>query len=184
MAGLAFRLTQVKGRHAGRRRLMERATARAIPRKKGDYMYKNILVPTDGSPLSRKAVLASVRLAKALGATVTGFYAAPPATPVEYRGMLPVGYSDPAVRARLIKRTAEQRLAVIEKAARAAGVRCKVEHVTDDFPADAILTAARRNRCDCIFMASHGRHGFKPSLLGSQTQKVLAQSKVPVVVHR
>jgi nucleotide-binding universal stress UspA family protein len=147
-------------------------------------MYKHILLPTDGSPLARKAILAGIKLARTLGARVTGFYAAPPATPVEYRGLLPVGYSDPAARARVIEKAAAKHLAVIEAAARAARVRCRVEHVTDDFPADAIVSAARRNKCDLIFIASHGRHGFKPSLLGSQTQKVLAQSKVPVLVQR
>jgi nucleotide-binding universal stress UspA family protein len=147
-------------------------------------MYKNILLPTDGSPLSRKAIRAGVKLARAVGAKVTGFYAAPPATPVEYRGMFPVGYSDPVARARVIERTAARNLAVIVEAARAARVRCTVEHVTNDFPAEAILAAAKRNRCDLIYISSHGRHGFKPSLLGSQTQKVLAQSRIPVTVHR
>jgi nucleotide-binding universal stress UspA family protein len=147
-------------------------------------MYKHILLPTDGSPLSRAAVAAGVKLAAATGARVTGFYAAPPATPVEYRGFLPVGYRDPTERARLIEQTAERHLAVAEKAANAAGVRCKVEHVTDDFPAEAIVAASRRNKCDLIFMASHGRRGFKASMLGSHTQKVLTLSKIPVLVHR
>ena len=147
-------------------------------------MYKNILLPTDGSPLAREAILAGVKFAKAVGARVTGFYAAPPATPLEYRGMFPVGYADPATRARVIEKTATQYLAVIKEAAKAAGVRCSVEHVTDDFPADAIVAAAKRYKCDVIFIASHGRHGFKASLLGSQTHKVLAQSPTPVVVHR
>ena len=147
-------------------------------------MYKNILIPTDGSALSHEAIAAGVKLAKALGARVTGFYAAPPATPLEYKGMFPIGYADTAERARAIEKTANGNLAVIEKAAKAAGVRCKVEHVTDDFPADAIVAAAMRNKCDVIFIASHGRHGFRDSMLGSQTQKVLAQSKIPVIVHR
>jgi nucleotide-binding universal stress UspA family protein len=73
---------------------------------------------------------------------------------------------------------------VIEDAAKAAGVPCKLEHVTDDYPADAIVAAAKRNKCDLIFMASHGHSGFKSSLLGSQTHKVLAQSKVTVTIHR
>ena len=147
-------------------------------------MYKHILLPTDGSPLARGAVRAGIKLAKSIGAKVTGFYAAPPATPIEYRGMLPVAYADPAQHARLIKSAAARHLAVIEKAAKAAGVRCKVEHVTDDYPAEAIILAAKRNKCDLSFMASHGRRGFRSSLLGSQTQKVLAQSKVTVLVHR
>ena len=147
-------------------------------------MYKNILLPTDGSPLSRKAILAGVKLARAVGARVTGFYAAPPATPFEYRGMLPVGYADPAERVRVIERTATKHLSVIKQAARTAGVRCAVEHVTSDFPADAIVAAAKRNKCDLIFISSHGRPGLAGVLLGSETQKVLAHSKIPVLVCR
>jgi nucleotide-binding universal stress UspA family protein len=147
-------------------------------------MYKHILLPTDGSPLSRAAITAGLKLAKAVGAKVTGFYAAPPATPLEYRGMLPVGYSDPAIRAKVIEKTAERHLAAIARAAKAVRVRCRVYHETSDFPADAIIAAAKRNRCDLILLSSHGRHGFRPSLLGSQTQKVLAKSSIPVLVHR
>lgn len=147
-------------------------------------MYKHILIPTDGSPLASEAIQAGVTLAQKLGAKVTGFYAAPPATPLEYKGIFPVGYGDPVERAKAIEKAAGQHLAVIEKAAQAAGVRCKVEHATDDYPADAIVAAARRNKCDLIFMASHGRSGFRASMLGSQTQKVLSQSKIAVLVHR
>lgn len=147
-------------------------------------MYKHILIPTDGSPLARQAVQAGVKLAQKLGAKVTGFYAAPPATPLEYKGMFPVGYDEPVDRARAIEKAANRHLAVVEKAAKAAGVRCQVEHVTDDYAAEAIIAAAKRNKCDLIFMGSHGRRGFKSSLLGSQTQKVLSRSKIPVLVHR
>ena len=147
-------------------------------------MYKHILLPTDGSALARGAVRAGIKFAKAVGAKVTGFYAAPPATPLEFKGLLPVGYTDPAEHARLIERAAARYLAVIEQAAKAAGVRCKLEHITSDYPADAIVAAAIRNKCDLIVMASHGHRGFTASLLGSQTQKVLAQSKVTVMVYR
>ena len=147
-------------------------------------MYKHILLPTDGSALARGAVRAGIKFAKSVGAKVTGFYAAPPATPLEFKGLLPVGYTDPAEHARLIERAAARYLAVIEQAATAAGVRCKLEHVTSDYPADAIVAAAIRNKCDLIFMASHGHRGFTASLLGSQTQKVLAQSKLTVMVYR
>src|SRR5262245_55375397 len=147
-------------------------------------MYKHILIPTDGSAISRKAVAAGVKLAKAMGAKVTGFYAAPPATPLEFRGLIPVGYTDPAKHARAIEKAAASHLAVVEKAARAAGVRCRVAHVTDDFPAEAIVAAAKKHGCDLIFMASHGRRGFKSSMLGSHTQKVLTLSPVPVLVDR
>lgn len=147
-------------------------------------MYKHILIPTDGSALARAAAAAGVRLAKKLGARVTGFHAAPPATPVEYKGLWPVGYREPARAARLIEKVARKHLAVVEEAARRAGVRCKVEHVTSDFPAEAIVAAARRNGCDLVFMPTHGRRGFRNSMLGTQTQKVLALAKIPVLVHR
>ena len=147
-------------------------------------MYKHILIPTDGSPLARSAIEAGVELAQKIGAKVTGFYAAPPATPLEYKGLLPVGYDEPVDRARAIEEMAHRYLEVIEKTAKAAGVPCKVEHVTNDYPADAIIAAAERNKCELIFMATHGRGGLRRSMLGSQTQKVLSQSKIPVLVHR
>lgn len=146
-------------------------------------MYKHILIPTDGSKLSHRAVVAGVKLAKAVGARVTGFYASPPATPLEYKGLLPV-YIDPQKHARAIESATAQYLEAIERTAKAAGVRCRTASVTSDFPADAIVAAAKRYGCDLIFIASHGRRGFRTSMLGSQTQKVLAQSKVPVLVDR
>ena len=133
-------------------------------------MYKNILIPTDGSPLSRKAAANGTKLANLVGAKVTGFYAAPPATPLEH--------------ARDIEEAAAEYLSVIDKAAKAAGVPCETVSVTNDFPADAIIAAAKKHGCDLIFIASHGRHGFKDSMLGTQTQKVLEQSPVPVLVDR
>jgi nucleotide-binding universal stress UspA family protein len=147
-------------------------------------MYKNILIPTDGSALSRKAAVNGVKLARAVGAKVTGFYAAPPATPIEYKGILPVGYAPPEKHARLIEKAVAGYLGFIEKTAKAAGVPCKTAHLTSDFPADAIVAAAQRLKCDLIFMASHGRRGLTGLLLGSQTQKVLLESRVPVLVDR
>ena len=62
---------------------------------------------------------------------------------------------------------------------------CQVKHVTSDYPADAIVAAAEKYKCDLIFMGSHGRHGMRrDSMLGTQTQRVLAESKIPVLVHR
>jgi nucleotide-binding universal stress UspA family protein len=147
-------------------------------------MYKHILIPTDGSPLSRKAIVNGVKLAKEVGAKVTGFFAAPAATPVVYKGFMPVGYMTPEEHAAVIEKSAASYLGAIEKAARAAGVRCKCIHVTDEFPADAILAVAKKERCDLIFMASHGRRGISAVLLGSETQKVLTHSKIPVLVDR
>jgi nucleotide-binding universal stress UspA family protein len=147
-------------------------------------MYKNILLPVDGSPLSRAAAEKGVRLAKSVGARVTALYAAPPATPVTFKGLLPVGLVDPKAHAAAIAKAATKYLEAVEGAAQAAGVRCKSIWLTDDYPAAAILKTARKQGCDLIFMASHGRRGFKSSLLGSETQKVLTESPVAVLVSR
>jgi len=147
-------------------------------------MYKHILIPTDGSPLSNAAVAAGIRLAKKLGARVTGLFAAPPATPVIYRAVLPVGYATPREHEKLIRKSVDQHLGRIAESARAAGVAVDTLSVTSDFPADAILTAAKKRGCDLIVMASHSRKGLRGVLLGSETQKVLAGSAIPVLVYR
>lgn len=147
-------------------------------------MYKNILIPTDGSTLSAHAIKAGVQLARAVGAKVTGLFVAPTPTPLVYEGIIPVGYMPPDEHAEMIRRAAEHHLAVVEKAAKEAGVACQCVTVTGDFPADAILQVADKHRCDLIVMASHGRRGVAALLLGSETQKVLAHAKIPVLVHR
>ncbi|MGH8704211.1 MAG: universal stress protein [Burkholderiales bacterium] len=147
-------------------------------------MYKHILIPTDGSPLSRKTIAAGVKFAKSCGAKVTGLFAAPAATPVVYKDFVPVGYMTPQRHAAMIEKTAANFLGVIEKAARDAGVACECVRVTNDFPADAILAVAKKKKCDLIFMASHGRRGLAGVLLGSESQRVLTASTVPVLVFR
>lgn len=147
-------------------------------------MFKHILIPTDGSPLSNEAAAAGVQFAKALGARVTGFFAAPAATPLVYSHFLPVGYMPPEEHSALIEKTASQYLGVIEEAARAAGVACEMVHKTDEFPADAIIATARERGCDCIFMASHGHRGRRGPTLGGETQKVAAGASVPVMIYR
>ena len=147
-------------------------------------MFKHLLIPTDGSALSREAGLAGVKLAAKLGARVTALFAAPAATPIVYRDALPVGYQIPAEHEKAIEKASKAYLAVIEEAAHTAGVRCQSVRLTSDFPAEAILDTARKRGCDLIFMASHSRRGLRGLLLGSQTQKVLAAAKVPVLVYR
>jgi nucleotide-binding universal stress UspA family protein len=147
-------------------------------------MFKNILVPTDGSPLSQKAVVKGVALAKSLGAKVTGFFAAPPATPVIYRNSLPVGFAQPGEHAEMIKRTVGKRLEFIERAAKKVGVPFEGVHLTSDYPADAILSIAKKKKCDAIVMATQGEGGLRGVFIGSVTQKVLNQSKIPVLVIR
>jgi nucleotide-binding universal stress UspA family protein len=153
-------------------------------KNEGVTMYKNILVPTDGSPLSRAAAARAVKLAKSVGAKITAFFAAPAPTPMLYKGLLPVGFITTTEHAKLAERAAAQHLQYVEKLAQSAGVKVKSVHLTDDFPASAILAVAKKEKCDLIYIASHGSTGFKNSMLGSQTQKVLAQSPIAVLVHR
>ena len=147
-------------------------------------MFKNILIPTDGSELSQKAALKGVALAKSLGAKVTAFFAAPPATPIVYRNHLPVGLAQPGEHAQIIEKMTTRYLDFVARAAKKAGVRYEGLHVTSDFPDEAILDIARKKKCDLIVMATNGQSGLRGMLIGSVTQKVLAKSKVPVMILR
>lgn len=147
-------------------------------------MYKNILVPIDGSALSRSAAREAVAFAKAQGAKVVGFYVAPAYQPNVYADFVPASFVSPKEYEELAKKTADKYLSVVEKAAQAAGVSCTCAHAMSDLPYEEIIKAAQRHKCDLIFMASHGRSGIARLLLGSQTSKVLAHTKVPVLVHR
>jgi nucleotide-binding universal stress UspA family protein len=146
-------------------------------------MYKHILIPTDGSPQSRKAIAGAVELAKAIGAKVTGVFAAPPATPILYRDHIPSGFATMADQKRVIEESATRYLAIIEQAAKKAGVPCEVISITSDYPADTILATAKKKKCDLIVMATHGRRGIKGVLLGSETQRVVTHATVPVLVY-
>jgi nucleotide-binding universal stress UspA family protein len=147
-------------------------------------MFRHILIPTDGTALSEAAIRAGVDMAKALGARVTGFFAAPAPTPLVYGDFMPVGYMPPDQHEALIRKTAEHHLGFVQSTARAAGVPVHCKSVTSDYPAESIIKAAGEEGCDLIFMASHGRRGLSAVLLGSETQKVLAHSTVPVLVYR
>ena len=147
-------------------------------------MFKNILLPTDGSPLSASAIKLAVRLAKEQKARVTGFWVGPVWNPGVREDSSLAGYVPPREHAARVKKMAERNLGVVKKDATASGVRFKVDYVTGSFPYDEIIKAARRNRCDLIVMASHGRRGISKLLLGSETSKVLAHSTVPVLVCR
>ena len=147
-------------------------------------MYKHILVPTDGSNLSARAIREAVAFAKSTGARITGFYAAPNYSIQVYGDFVPSDFITPQEFAKQTRRTAEQHLGAIQKAAEAAGVRCKTVQVLSDTPWKAIVKGAHDNKCDVIFMASHGRRGLAGLLLGSETTKVLTHTKIPVLVHR
>jgi nucleotide-binding universal stress UspA family protein len=147
-------------------------------------MFKNILVPTDGSALSRKAAKKAAVFAKTMGARVTGFHVAPAYRFNVYADYVPPNFETPQAYAVRARKVSQRHLDVIKKAAADAGVSCACYSVTSDFPADQIVKAANKYKCDAIFMASHGRTGLTRMLLGSETTKVLTHSKIPVVVYR
>ena len=146
-------------------------------------MYKHILIPTDGSPQSANAITGAIVLAKAIGAKVTGLFAAPPPTPIFYRDHLPAGFGTMEDHKRLIDDSAGRYLDIVAQAAKQAGVPCEVVTVTSDYPADAILETAAKRSCDLIVMATHGRRGISGILLGSETQRVVTHAKIPVLVY-
>ncbi|MBL8671860.1 MAG: universal stress protein [Alphaproteobacteria bacterium] len=147
-------------------------------------MFKHILIPIDGSPLSRKAAAAGIALAKSVGAKVTGFMAAPPATPIVFRNFVPVGYATTDEHAKMIEKATARHLAFIERAAAKARVRYEGVHVTSDYPADAIIEMAKKRKCDAIVMATSGQGGMRGVFIGSVAQKVLNKSAIPVLVIR
>jgi nucleotide-binding universal stress UspA family protein len=147
-------------------------------------MFKHILVPTDGSPVSNKAAKAGIALARELHARVTGYYAlemAPP--PVYAEGYIP----DPALLAQWDRSAMEfgaRQIEAMEKLAKAARVRFEGVCAKAPTPAEGIVRTARRKKCDAIFMASHGRSGIARLVMGSVTEKVLRSATVPVTVYR
>jgi nucleotide-binding universal stress UspA family protein len=147
-------------------------------------MFRNILVPTDGSPLSRKAVRQAVRLAKELKARITGYYVGPSYKPGSNDDSVAYHFVSPQQHAASVEKTAGHVLDEVRKEAAKAGVPCTCSFTMHDFPYLKIVEAAGRNRCDLIIMATHGRRGISRLLLGSETNKVLAHSKVPVLVCR
>ena len=133
-------------------------------------MFKHILIPTDGSELTRKAIQSGIALAKSVGAKVTGITVTVPSQIFADTASTNVG--------------AEKYLDQIKDAATKAGVSCSVIHVEHEQPYQAIIDATKRNGCDLIVMASHGRRGVSALMLGSETVKVLTHSTVPVLVYR
>jgi len=147
-------------------------------------MFKHILLPTDGSKQSARAVKRGIDLAKKSRARVTAVHVVP-----EFKMMVDEGFT--MLSAALKKRfeeegraRAQKMLDDIARQARARGVRCTTLCMASDLPYQQIIAAARKKKCDLILMASHGRRGLSSLLLGSETAKVLLHTKVPVLVVR
>lgn len=147
-------------------------------------MYQRILVATDGSALSKKAVRSAIDLAAAVGADLVALYVVP-RYPVSYfEGGITISMQDIA---RTEKQWSDKGQAVVDAvqlAAQASGVKAKAVVAQSDLVAESIMSAAKKHKCDLVVMASHGRKGIKRILLGSETQHVLTHSTVPVLVLR
>lgn len=144
-------------------------------------MFRKLLVATDGSPRSQRAIDTAVGLARSLGAALVGVTAVD-AYPYSGLGQMEsAGYGEFQSRA---SAEALDRLAAVESAARAAGVSCEVVTRQGLPPWRAILDTATDHGCEAIAMASHGRTGMSALVLGSETQHVLAEATLPVIVVR
>ena len=147
-------------------------------------MYKHLLLPTDGSPLSEDAARRGVQFARQLGARVTGLYAMPEFEVVSYTLAMVENSKDKDTFGRQARERAEKVLSVVKTIAAQGGVECDTVAVASDLPYEAIIKTATDRGCDLILMASHGRRGIQGFLLGSETNKVLTHSTIPVLVHR
>ena len=131
-------------------------------------MYKTILVPTDGSELDDAAIKEAAKLARELGSKLVLFYVVPQ-------------YQWPP---QAIQDEAKQILAYAAQSSNLAGVTVEQQFTVSNSPHEAIIAAAKKFKCALIVMASHGRRGVSGVLLGSETQKVLTHSKIPVLIVR
>ncbi|MFN0164198.1 MAG: universal stress protein [Burkholderiales bacterium] len=160
-------------------------TLNTSPPAQETLVYKNILVATDGSKLSAKAVRTAIDMARDLGAKITGCYVMPEfPSQVFTEGASLSNYVTPKQYLDGEKARASEILQAVEREAGKAGVECTTTAAQDAHPFEAIIAAAHKRKCDLIVMASHGRRGLQALLLGSETQKVLTHSKVPVLVVR
>jgi len=147
-------------------------------------MFKHILVPTDGSALSTDTARRAVTFAKETGARITFFFAKPEYPVAFYGEGALIDPTTPEKFAEMADRQAKDILAHCETIAVEAGVACGSVANVSDVPYQAIIDAASAAGCDLIFMASHGRRGISGLLLGSETQKVLTHSTIPILVFR
>lgn len=146
-------------------------------------MYKNILLPTDGSALSAIAIDNGIRFAKAVGAKVTGFYVMLEHQPESFEDYAPVNVKAPKLD-EVAQQEATKYLKVIADKAQAMGVPCQTHSMKHASPHQAIIAIASRSGCDLIVMASHGKKGITGELVGSETARVITNCKIPVLVYR
>ena len=146
-------------------------------------MYKHILIPTDGSALSKKAVKQGIAMAKSIGANVTAVTVSPTFHTI-FALDPPMVTETKEEYEKHSKLRAKRILNAAGKVAVAGRVKFEAVHAVNDQPYKAIISTAQRKGCDLIFMASHGWKGLSALILGSETNKVLTHSKIPVLVCR
>lgn len=145
-------------------------------------MFKHFLLPTDGSKDSDAGIRTAMKLALETGARVTGVYVIQPFYVFSYQVEMIEDTRE--VYEKQMKENSQKFLDVISRTAKEMGVPCEVQMVEADQPYDAIIKTAEKQGCDLIVMSSHGRRGVQALLLGSETQKVLTHSTIPVLVLR
>jgi nucleotide-binding universal stress UspA family protein len=144
-------------------------------------MYKRILVPTDGSDITSKAVGTAISLARALGAQL---FTISVKEPFPYSAISEMQPTPPQEFYDAQERIAATRVRAVMDQAQAEGLSCEAHTVEALHPWEAIVEHAAQRSCDLIVMASHGRRCVAAMLLGSETQRVLIHSKVPVLIVR
>jgi len=144
-------------------------------------MFKRILVPTDGSDITSKAIATAIELARSIGAEL---YTISVKEPFPYSAISEMQPTPPQEFFDAQERIAAKRVLAVVEQSQQAGVSCQSQTVEALHPWEAIIDHAKRMQCDLLVMASHGRRGVSALLLGSETQKVLTHSKVPVLIVR
>lgn len=145
-------------------------------------MFQHILIPTDGSELSKLAVKSGVQFAKEAHAKITGLTVT---RPFNYFGTETLHMSESVEKySSDCEAQAQRNLSTLKEEAAKADVFCEFLHRSNEHPYEEIVKTAQDKHCDVIFMASHGRRGVGALILGSETQKVLTHTKIPVLVYR
>jgi nucleotide-binding universal stress UspA family protein len=145
-------------------------------------MYQRILVPTDGTALSKKAVTSAIALAQLCGAELVALQVVPRYPQSYFEGGIALAAADIKQVEKTWGDAAQVVVDAVKKAAQAKGVETKAVVVRSDIVSDALLATAKKYKCDLVVMASHGRKGIKRLLLGSETQHVLTHASIPVLV--
>jgi nucleotide-binding universal stress UspA family protein len=145
-------------------------------------MFKHILIPTDGSDVSKNTITKIITFARESNASVSGLHVIPEFHFFSYQPEMLEDTKEKFTKDAIAQ--ASKYLKEIEMLAREVGVPCDTSYVVSDYPYEVIIKTAEDKKCDLIGMASHGRKGMKGFLLGSETQKVLTHSQIPVLVFR